>query len=141
MKYFSLALLLSLVTGTVLGQKNEDNLIVVTVSDTTNLYERVRHAITYTDFIIREDSRHDTLITYSERIDWTTIFVIAKVVVSGNRVEITGAYGLGPQDFWGYPAWPKSYTRIGYFKGSEGWKVLRRIGMKLEGKIEYVKSH
>ena len=85
------------------------------------------------------DHHRHTFITYSERIDWTTIFVIAKVVVSGNRVEITGAYSLGPHDFWGYPGWPKSYIRIGYFKGSEGWKVLRRIGMKLDGKIEYVK--
>jgi hypothetical protein len=46
---------------------------------------------------------------------------------------------LGLEDFWGYPAWPKSYKRIIYFKESEAWLVLRRIAIKLDGKMEYYK--
>lgn len=126
-------------SATVFAQKDEDNLIVVTVGDTTNLYARVRQAIIYTDLVIREDSKRDTLITYSERIDGKTIFVIAKVVIENDKVKISGGYGLGMEDFWGYPAWPKSYKRIIYFKGSESWKVLRRIAIKFDSKIEYFK--
>ena len=118
-------------------QSLEDNLIVVTVTDTSKIYDRVRQAITFTDLIIREDSRPDTLITYSERIYGKTIFVVAKVIISGNKIEISGAYGLGLEDFWSYPSWPKSYKRILYFKGSEAWLILRRIAIKLDGKIEY----
>jgi hypothetical protein len=121
------------------GQKEDDNLIVVTVSDTTKLYERVRHAITYSDFIIREDSKKDTLISYSEKIDASTIYVIVKVVINNNKIEISGGYGLGLEDFWGYPAWPKSYERIVYYKGSESWRKLRRIAIKLDGKMEFSK--
>ena len=119
-----------------LAQKTEDNLIIVTVSDTTNLYQKVRQAITYTNLVIREDSKKDTLVTLSERIHGFTIFVVAKVVITGSQVEISGGYGLGLEDFWGYPAWPKSYKSIIYFKGSEAWKIIRQITIKLDGKIE-----
>lgn len=120
-----------------LAQKTEDNLIIVTVSDTTNLYQKVRQAITYTNLVIREDSKKDTLVTLSERIHGFTIFVVAKVVITGSQVEISGGYGLGLEDFWGYPAWPKSYKSIIYFKGSEAWQILRQIAIKLDGKIEF----
>ena len=140
MKYFSLILVLAFVTNNLYAQKANDNVIIVIVDDTTNLYGRVRQAITYTDLIIREDAKHDTLITYSERIHGTTIFVVAKIVINGNRVEISGAYGLGLEDFWSYPAWPKSYKRIIYFKESEAWLILRRIAIKLDGKMEFYKT-
>jgi len=122
------------------AQKTEDNTIIVTVNDTTKIYERVRQAITYTDLIVREDANHDTLITQSERIHGTTIFIVAKIVIKDNKVEISGGYGLGLEDFWGYPAWPKSYKRIFFFKGSEAWQVLRRIAIKLDGKMDFYKA-
>lgn len=120
------------------AQKTEDNLIIVTVSDSTNLYQKVRQAITYTNLVIREDSKKDTLVTLSERIHGFSIFVVAKVVIAGSQVEISGGYGLGLEDFWGYPAWPKSYKPIVYFKGSEAWQILRQIAIKLDGKMEFV---
>jgi hypothetical protein len=122
------------------SQKEDDNLMVVTVSDTTKLYERVRQAIVYTDFIIEEDSGRDTLRTYSERIGRSTIFIAAKIVIVGNKVEISGLQALGYQDFWGEPGRPRSFNRISYNnKGSEEWWRIRSIALKLDGKIEYMK--
>lgn len=66
--------------------------------------------------------------------------MVAKVIISGNQVKISGAYGLGVEDFWGYPAWPKSYKRVLYFKGSEAWLILRSIAIKLDGKIEFTNN-
>jgi hypothetical protein len=43
------------------------------------------------------------LITYTERVENTSIYVIAKVVIHDNAVEIFGAYGLGYENFWGFP--------------------------------------
>jgi hypothetical protein len=138
--FLLLVILLLLVSVSAISQKEDDNLILVTISDTTKLYERVRQAITYTDFIIKEDTGKDTLRTYSERIGRTTIFAVAKIVIVGNKVEISGAAGLGSQDFWGDPARAKSFKRISYNnKGSEEWWMLRRIAIKLDGKIEYTK--
>jgi hypothetical protein len=122
-----------------IAQTPEDNLIIVTLQDTTNLYQRVRQAITFTDLVIRQDSKPDTLMTHSERIHNKSIFVIATVVIVGSKVKISGAFGLGQEDFWGYPAWPKSYKRATYFKGSEAFHILRRIAIKLDGKIEYAR--
>ena len=125
-----------------IGQKEDDNLIIVTVTDTVKLYERVRQAIAYSDFIIREDSNRDTLKTYSERIGRLTIFVAAKVVIVGNKVEISGLQALGYQDFWGEAGRPRSSSRISYInKGSEEWWKIRSIALKLDGKIEYEKKH
>ncbi len=101
------------------GQEIGDNKIIVTVVDTLKLYEKTRQAIANTNFMIREDSKTDTLVTYAERIDNTTIYVMAKIVIKENSVEISGAYGLGYEDFWGFPGWPKRYKRIAYFKESE----------------------
>jgi hypothetical protein len=137
MKKFIFTFLILLLIQNAFSQKTEDNLIIVTVSDTTNIYQKVRQAITYTNLIIREDSKRDTLVTYSERIHGFTIFVVAKVVIAGSKVEISGGYGLGLEDFWGYPAWPKSYKPIIYFKGSEAWQILRQIAIKLDGMIEF----
>jgi hypothetical protein len=120
-------------------QKADDNTITVTVADTSNLYQRVRQAITFTNLVIRDNNRKDTLITLSERIHGFSIFVIARVVILDSLVEISGAYGLGSEDFWGYPAWPKSYKQIVYFKGSEAWQILRQIAIKLDGKMEFLK--
>ena len=78
------------------------------------------------------------MMTLSERIHGFTIFVVAKVVIAGSQVEISGGYGLGLEDLWGYPAWPKSYKPIIYFKGSEAWQILRQIAIKLDGKMEFV---
>lgn len=125
--------------GTSFGQKIEDNRIVVIVSDPSMLYERTRQAIVNTNFIIREDSNKDTLITSTERIGNSTVFVMAKVIIKDNTIEISGAYGLGYEDFWGFPGWPKGYTRVSYYKESDSWKLLRQIAIKLDGKIAYYK--
>ena len=122
------------------AQKVDDNRIVVTLDDTTNIHKRVRQAIVFTDFIVREDSKPDSLITYAERIFNSTIFVIAKAVIKGNTVEISGAYGLGYQDFWGFPGWPRSYNEVIYYKESESWKIIRRIALKLDGKLSFYKA-
>src|SRR5262245_5349447 len=122
------------------GQNEGDNKIAVTVADTSKLYQRTRQAIVNTNLIIREDSKWDTTDNENKKIEKTNIFVIARVTIKSNSIEITGAYGLGYEDFWGYPGWPKGYKPILYFKGSDAWKVLRRIAIKLDGKITYHKD-
>jgi hypothetical protein len=139
MKYFNLVIIFVVVTTNIYAQRTEDNIIIVTVSDTINLYQKVRQAITFSNLVIREDSKRDTLVTLSERIHGFSIFVVTKVVISGAQVELSGGYGLGLEDFWGYPSWPRSYKPIIYFKGSEAWQILRQIAIKLDGKMEFLK--
>lgn len=140
MKYIFSIIFLLVLTTNIVGQKIDDNKILVTISDTFKLYERTRQAIVNSNFIIREDSKRDTLVTVSEKIWNTTIFVVAKIIIKGNVVEISGAYGLGYVDFWGFPIWPKGYTRVTYYKESEAWHLIRQIGLKLDGKLSYYKE-
>lgn len=121
------------------AQKFEDNRILVTVNDTTKLYERTRQAIVNSNFIIRPDSKRDTLVTSVERVDRTTHYMVAKAIIKGNSVEISGAYGLKYEDFWGFPTWPQGYKRIIYFLDSQAWKILRQIAIKLDGEMTYYK--
>ena len=139
MKVVIALFLFTLNTRESFGQKADDNIILVTVADTSDLYHRVRQAIMFTNLIIRDDYGRDTLVTLSERIHGFSIFVIARIVINDTKVEISGAFGLGQEDFWGYPSWPKSYKQIVYFKGSEAWQVLRQIAIKLDGKMEFLK--
>ncbi len=69
-----------------------------------------------------------------------TIFIVAKVIIIGNQVKISGAFGLGLEDVWGKAGWPKSYQRIVYYKGSDAWPVIRQIAIKLDAKIDYSKT-
>ena len=140
MKPLSVFLIALALSSNSIGQKIDDNRIIVTVADTAKLYERTRQAIVNTDFIIREDSNRDTIVTIAEKIWKTTIFVVAKVIIKGNTVEISGAYGLGYADFWGFPGWPKGYTRVTYYKESEAWHVLRQIALKLDGKLSFYRE-
>ena len=91
MKPLSVFLIALALSSNSIGQKIDDNRIIVTVADTAKLYERTRQAIVNTDFIIREDSNRDTIVTIAEKIWKTTIFVVAKVIIKGNTVEISGA--------------------------------------------------
>lgn len=140
MKKIIFILLLSFSFTLSFSQKVDDNKIVVTVNDTTHLYDRTRHAILFTNFIIREDSNRDTLVTYIERMGTSTVHMMARAIIKGNTVEITGSFGLYNLDLWGFPSWPKGYQRIIYYKESETWRMLRNIAIKLDGKLTYSKD-
>lgn len=122
------------------SQKVDDNKIIVTVTDTVRLYERTRQAILFTNFMVREDSNRDTMVTGVERMGTSTVYMMARVVIKGNTVEIKGAYGLGYIDFWGFPLWPKGFQSIIYYKESETWRMLRNIAIKLDGKLTFSKD-
>ncbi|RYZ75951.1 MAG: hypothetical protein EOP04_32665 [Proteobacteria bacterium] len=125
---------------TAAAQKDGDNTIIVKVADTANLYARVRSAIVHTDLEILESSTRDTQWTKSEKIPHTSIYVAARVVLKRDSVEITGAYGLGYEDYWGFHAMPRGYKRAFYFRDSESWPYLRRIAIKLDSKITFLKE-
>jgi len=139
MKRICIAIQLVILSNCLCAQTYEDNQITVTVSDTSKLYERVRQAIIFSNFMIHESSTRDTLITYPEKMYSKSVFVMAKVIIVGNQVKISGAFGLGLENVWGKASWPKAYQEIVYYKGSDTWPELRHIAFKLDGKISYSK--
>jgi hypothetical protein len=119
------------------GQKSEDTKIIITISDSTGIYEKVKHSLVNTDFMVKDNGNRDTLITYSREYDG--IYCMARAVINGYTITLTGSYGLKKMDDWGYTQSPKSYNRIIYYKGSKGWKLLMQVANRLGGQITYGK--
>lgn len=133
--YTVILLLLSLNAS---AQKDADNKITVTVSDTTGLLEKVKQAFIANDFIVK-DTHNDTLITtYDKKVDIG--YMYAKALVKGHVVTITGIYGLHRQDYFRNGLMPKAYKRCMYFKGSKTWPSLDGIASLIEGDAIYSKD-
>ena len=77
-----------------ISQSKGDSKIIVTVSDTTNLYERVRLRLIKGDFIIKETGNRDTILTYPRELKTVSGYAVFKAVVNNNRVTFSGSYSL-----------------------------------------------
>jgi hypothetical protein len=122
-----------------IAQNNSDNKIIITVSDTTNLHERVRLALVRTDFMVKDDGYLNKLTTYPRELKKIPGFAVAKADVSGNTITLYGSYGLKKINDWGYTDSPKKYQPIIYYKGSKTWRLLMDVAEKLDGTISYAK--
>ena len=119
------------------SQKNEDSKIIVTVSDSAELYKRVKIALVNSDFIVKDNYNKDTLTTYPMEMKSIPGYALVTAIITGNTVTFSGAYGLIKINDWGYTVTPKNYQRIIYYKGSKTWKLLKQAADKLGGQITY----
>ena len=119
------------------SQKVDDTKIMITTDDTSDIYNRVKYSLVNSDFIVKDNGNKDTLTTYAR--EYSGIYCIARAIIKGNTITLTGAYGLKKMDDWGYTQAPKNYKRIVYYKGSKSWKLLQKVADKINGKITYGK--
>jgi hypothetical protein len=131
----TLCILLSVIHS--FAQTNDDTKIIITINDSTGVYEKIKYSLVNNDFIVKDDGNRDTLTTYSREYDG--IYCMARVIINGYTVTLKGAYGLKKIDDWGYTQSPKSYNRIIYYKGSKGWKLLMQVANRMSGQITYSK--
>lgn len=118
------------------GQQNGDHQIKVTVTDSSNLYGKVKKALLDNDFIVKDYDQKDSLITYPREFKKIPGYTVAKAVIEGNTVTLSGAYGLKRTDDWGYTSVGK-YKPIVFYKGSKGWRLLMQIAESLGGQLTY----
>jgi hypothetical protein len=128
---------LSILFGAVplFGQKNDDTKIIITINDSTGIYEKVKYSLVNNDFMVKDNGNRDTLTTYS--MEYHGIYCMARAIIKDYTVTLTGAYGLKKLDDWGYTQSPKSYNRIIYYKGSKGWKLLMEVANRMGGQLTY----
>jgi hypothetical protein len=119
--------------------KDEDTKIIVTMSDSLELYKKVKIALVNNDFIVKDNYNYDTLTTYAREMHNFPGFVISKAIISGNKVIISGTYGLKRIDSFDYTLNPVTYTQIQYYKGSYSWKLLNAVASQIGGQINYGK--
>src|SRR5258706_14883643 len=108
---------LLLVPAICFSQKRLDTKIIVSVSDTIGLYEKVRLAFVNNEFIVKDNRNLDTLITYARETN-PMGYVIAQAIISGNKVTISGRFSFRKMNSMGYTVMPSpsDYERIFYYK-------------------------
>lgn len=122
-----------------LAQTFEDSRVIVTLSDSTDLYKKVKIALVNNNFVVMDNYNIDTLTTYPRSMENVQGYIMLKAIIRGNMVEFSGAFGLTRIDGWGYTLTPKYYQRVIYYKGSRTWKLMRQMAEKLGGAISYSK--
>src|SRR5579871_6859237 len=83
-----------LISNKLCSQNVGDTKIIVSVDDTTGLYEKIKIALVKNDFIVKEDGNKDTLQTYSREFTSLQGFLKATAEIKGNTITIYGFYGL-----------------------------------------------
>lgn len=120
------------------SQKSLDTRIIVTVSDTAGLYEKVRMAFVNSDFIVKDTRRIDTLATYP-RDSKPLGYVTALAAINGNTVTIWGFSANRQMNMLGYTVAPDEFTKVYYYKTGKGWKLLLTVAKALNGQLAYGK--
>jgi hypothetical protein len=123
----------------VYGQKVDDTKIIITLSDSSQLYKKTKIALVDLDFIVKDNYNYDTLTTYPREMHKFPGFVISRAIISGNQIIIFGHYGLTQIDDFGYSVSPSNYKPITYYKGSYSWKLLMAVAEKLGGQVTFAK--
>jgi hypothetical protein len=121
------------------GQTYMDKKIIVTITDTSGLYQKVRIAFGKNDFQVKEDGNAFILTTFPRAIKKIPGYMIARAEISGDTVTITGIYGLTRMDDWGYTRMPNNYSSVMYMKNSKTWPILMKIAKEIGDKITYSK--
>lgn len=138
MKKILLPFFCTLITSMSLAQKSLDTKIIVTVSDTAGLYEKVRLNFVNAEFIVKDTRNPDTLVTYPR--DTKPIgYVTAIAAIKGNTVTFWGFVGQRNMNILGYTTAPKDFEKIYYYKSGKGWKALSNVAKVLGGQITYSK--
>lgn len=125
--------------GNLAAQKADDSQISILVSDSTDLYKKVKIAMVNADFIVKDNYNMDTLTTYSREFSSIPGHCIAIAVLKSNTVRLTGFYSLKKLDWFGYSRSSGNFQKVRYFKGSKGWELLMQIAGGIGGDISFSK--
>jgi len=121
------------------GQEYLDKKIIVTVDDTTGLYQKVRIAFGKHDYQLKEDGNYSVVSTFARDLKKTAGYTIGRAEISGNTVTISGRYGLLKIDDWGRTRVTNEWKDVVYMKNSKIWPLLEKVADELNGKKEYSK--
>lgn len=120
-------------------QTSGDKRIIITLTDTTNIYENVKKALIKNDFIIKEYENKDTVYTYSRELRTMPGYCNVIAIINNNSVTLSGFYGLKKMNVFGQTTAPRDYKPIIYFGGSKIWPLLESIAKSINGQIKYSK--
>lgn len=119
------------------AQKIGDTQINITLTDSIDIYKKVKLAFVDLDFIIKDNYNTDTLTTYPREFASIPGLCRLYAIINGNIVTITGIYGLKRINDFGFAQSPKDYENIIYYKGSKGWELVKGVAERIGGQMAY----
>jgi len=140
MKTFIVSTIFLILTIPGISQSKGDSKIIVTVSDTTNLYERVKLRLIKGDFIIKETGNRDTIVTYPRELKTVSGYAVFRAVLNNNQVTFSGSYNLKKSDYFGYEKPSRDSKPIIYYKGSKTWRFLHNVAESIGSDLSYQKK-
>jgi len=145
MKRIFLALLILAYSGTILAQRtkpqDDDNKIIITLSDSIDVYQKVKEAFINTDIIVKDLPSRSEIKTYPKGLAGIPGYFVAKANIVGNTVILTGLYNPKKIDFMGSANDTKETRPVAYYKGSGSgsWEMLLAVAEKIGGSLTYGK--
>jgi hypothetical protein len=116
-----------------------DKKIVVTVKDTSNIYQRVRLAFTKNNFRLKDDGNYVAVATLPKQVKKLTDHTMGKAEISGNTIIITATHGLLRVDEYGRTKFTNEWKDVVYMKGSKIWPLFEKVAKEIDGEITYSK--
>lgn len=123
------------------AQKSLDTRVIVTVSDTAGLYEKVRMAFVDEGIIVVDNRRTDTISTQPFNIKSTT-YIMTYASIINNTVTLWGYFADANKNLLGITVNPniKEYQKIFYYPGDKYWKKLNKIALRIPGTLSFGKE-
>jgi hypothetical protein len=116
------------------GQHEGDSRVSTKVSDTSDLYNKVKRALIKNNYIIKDDMNKTVLTTYTS-VKKHLGHTIIKAEISNDTVTIRGFYSNKKwRSIYGYEMEPGRFNKIIYFKGSNGWPLLQTIASEIDNR-------
>jgi hypothetical protein len=119
------------------AQKKGDSKIIITVSDTAGLHNKVRMALIKQDFVIKELGLPDSITTYRRELKSTTGVTVAFAKIDSNVVTIHAIWSQKIKDLAGLSVQENKFKKIMYFKGSKLWPLMQSIADYIGGDHAY----
>jgi 16S rRNA C1402 (ribose-2'-O) methylase RsmI len=125
----------------VYGQKSLDTRIIVTVSDTTGLYEKVRMAFVDEGIMIVDNRRTDSISTHPYNLQSTT-YLLTYAAIKDNTVVFWGYLADANTNLLGITVNPSKnqYQKIFYYPRDKYWKKLKKIAERVGVTLSYGKE-
>jgi len=121
------------------SQEYLDKKIIIVVSDTTNIYQKVRQAFGRNNFQLKEDGNISVVTTFPRESKKIPGYVVSRAIINKDTVAITGIYGFIRLDYWGYTRTPNNYKDILYMNNSKLWPLLMNVAKEIGSTITYSK--
>lgn len=120
----------------VAAQRGKYSKIIITISDTSDLKQKVKEAFIQTNLIVKEIRSADTIYSYPKEIS-VPGYLVVKAVIHENTIAIDGVYSFNKLNTSGYERQNAKLKPITSFNNNERWKVVNKIASLIPGEKRY----